>query len=203
MPLPLDLAEGDKFAILAITNIGTEALGCQVLPDSTAVAPGLPVDIIDEFWQRSLGTIAIEALRRCNLLLLRRAPSETPGLLDAEHEAFAMRTVEVFWLLQLSGVPYCEGAVILKGSVVDGRIDVRAHDNLSGHQFVASNGARNARVTVDRLIRAAESAEVWRGMLANPGDHARIKRGSMFFSRDCRNTLARNVFTLSSARSRH
>src|SRR5881296_458436 len=78
MPLPLDLAEGDKFAILAITNVGTEALGCQVLPDSTAVAPGLPVDIIDEFWQRSLGTIAIEALRRCNLLLLRRAPSETP-----------------------------------------------------------------------------------------------------------------------------
>jgi hypothetical protein len=30
MPLPLDLAESDKFAILAITNVGTEALGSQV-----------------------------------------------------------------------------------------------------------------------------------------------------------------------------
>ena len=177
MPLPLGLAEGDKFAILAIKNIGTEALGSQVLPDSTSVAPGLPVDIIDEFWQQSLGTIAIQDLRRCNLLLLRRAPSENPRLLDAEHEALAMRTLEVFWLLQLSGVPYYEGAVILKGSVVDGRIEVRAHDNLSGHQFVASNGAPNARITGDGLRRAAESAEVWRGMLANPGDHARIKRG--------------------------
>jgi hypothetical protein len=123
--LPLDLAEGDKFAILAITNIGTEALGSQVLPDSTAVAPGLPVDIIDEFWQQSLGTIAIDTLRRCNLLLLRRAPSENPRLLDGQHEELAMRTVEVFWLLQLSGVPYYEGAVILKGSVVDGRIEVK------------------------------------------------------------------------------
>ena len=55
MPLPLDLAEDEKFAILAITSIGTEAIGPQVLPDSTSVAPGLPVEIIDEFWQKSLG----------------------------------------------------------------------------------------------------------------------------------------------------
>lgn len=177
MPLPLDLETGDKFAILAITNIGTETLASQVLPDSTTVAPGFPVEIIDEFWQKSLGTIAVEALQRSNLLLLRRAPSANPGLLDAEHEVLAVRLVEVFWLLQLSGVPYYEGAVILKGSVVDGRIDVRSHDNLSGHQFVASNGARSARVTSDRLMRAAESAEVWRRMLANPGEHSRVKRG--------------------------
>jgi hypothetical protein len=112
MPLPLGLAEGDKFAVLGITNIGTEALRPQALPDSTAVALGIPVEIIDEFWHQSLGSIAIEALRRCNLLLLRRAPSAHPGVLDAEHEALAMRTVDVFWLLQLSGVPYYEGAVI-------------------------------------------------------------------------------------------
>jgi len=177
MPLPLGLTNGEKFAVLAITNIGTDVLASEVLSDTTAIAPGFPVDLIDEFWQRSLGTIAVEELRRCNLLLIRRAPSQNPDLLDNEHEQLAKRAVEVFWLLQLSGVPYYEGAVILKGSVANDRVNVRAHENLSGHQFVTSNGARNARVTLDGLRQAAERATVWRAMLANPGVHGRFKRG--------------------------
>lgn len=148
MPFPLELANGEKFAILAIANIGSEALTPEVLSDTTAIEPGFPVDLVDEFWQKSLGTIAVEELWRCNLLLLRRAPSQNPGLLDDEHEELAKRAVEVFWLLQLWGVPHYEGAVVLKGSVANDRIDVRAHENLSGHQ---SSGARNVDVTLDAL----------------------------------------------------
>lgn len=110
MSLPFGLVDGDKFAILAVTNADSALVTADALPDGTAVAASIPPEMVDEFWQKSLGSIATEALRRCNLVLIRRQPSANPGLLDAEHEQLGMRVVEVFWLLQLSGMPYYEGA---------------------------------------------------------------------------------------------
>ena len=108
MPLPFGLVDGDKFAILAVTNAGVTLAASEFLADGTTVADGIPAEMVDDFWQRSLGGIAVEAMRRCNLLFLRRMASATPELLDGEHEELGTRAVEVFWLLQLSGVPYYE-----------------------------------------------------------------------------------------------
>ena len=177
MPIPFDLVDRDKFAILAVTNIGTSVAAPERLADGTAVAPGIPGEVIDEFWRRSLGSIAVDALGRCNLVFVRKMASATPEILDAEHEELGLRLVEVFWLLQLSGIPYYEDAVILKGSVVQGVVNVRAHDNLGGHQFVASNGGTNSRVTMEGLRKAAEHAVVWRNMLASPQEFVRFKKG--------------------------
>jgi hypothetical protein len=177
MSLPFGLVEGDKFAILAVTNSGSTVVAADVLSDGTAVAPGIPAEMVDEFWQRSLGSIATEALRRCNLVLVRKQASTNPGLLDSEHEELGVRVVEVFWLLQLSGVPYYEGAAVLKGSVVGGRMDVRAHDDMNAHQFLPSNGAPNTKVTLARLNLAAQHATTWRGLLALSEEYPRFKRG--------------------------
>ena len=177
MSFPLGLAEGDKFAILAVENAGTTVSAPGVLSDGTAVATGIPAEMIDEFWQTSLGTIAVQGLHRCNLLFCRKRASAKPAVLDSEHEELGKRLTELFWLLQLSGVPYYESASVLKGSVLDGVINVRAHTNLSEHQFLPSTDAANTHVTMDRLNRAAEQAVTWRELLSLPEEYARFKRG--------------------------
>jgi hypothetical protein len=177
MALILGLAEGDKFAILAVTNASSSLAAGATLVDGTAVAKSIPAEMVDEFWQESLGSIAVEALRLCNLVFVRRAPSANPELLDSEYEELREQVVQVFWLLQLSGVPYYEGAAVLKGSVVGNRINVRAHEDLSAHQFRAANGAEDPKVTLDRLAEAAQQAVTWRNLLALAQEYSRFKKG--------------------------
>jgi hypothetical protein len=77
-------------------------------------------------WREWLGSIRVEEVEDCNLFLLSKLPSETPGVLDAESNAVQQRawTFYVGLLLASTFAP-AHRPVLLTGSRKGGEIDIR------------------------------------------------------------------------------
>src|SRR5438067_8751085 len=107
--------DGNKFAMLALTNCATDVDSEQTLPRGTVALPGAQ-NLLDSQWREWLGTLESRQVEQTNLALLRHAPSSHPDLLDNENQELLQEVTDVYALLQLSGITYYEYAVTLTGT---------------------------------------------------------------------------------------
>lgn len=174
MELPLEFEDGQKFAFLALENCSSSVGQWVRLADNTEVGGGIPV-ALSEWWIAWLGQATAERLRESTLVVLRRAPSKSPELLNGEHHELGDYVRDLFWLLQLCGVPYYEGASLIKGSALGGRVDVYQASEMKF--FYRSEGAIPVSVSVGMLEGAARVTVEWRRVLAERQKFGRFKRG--------------------------
>jgi hypothetical protein len=125
-------------------------------------------------WVRWIGEIRAERLTKADLIIVRRLTSNTPGVLDGEHNELFQQVLDIWSVLQLSGIVYYEDASALQGSIENGRFDIRQMIHLDF--FYQTANAPQMPVTLARLIEAVEMAKVWRKMVES-GEYQRFIRG--------------------------
>lgn len=161
---PLALPANHKFAILAIVNCDERVPQRVHLAGGTLVLTDVR-SALDEQWRAWLGESRSGAVDRANLVLIRHAPSTQPNILDGEHEKLGQETSDIFALLQYSGTPSYSEAILLKGSVERGRLNIRQVGDL--REFYRPAGARSVPVTVARLQEAENRMLMWSQIVAS------------------------------------
>lgn len=123
--------DGEKYAL-----VGLE-VNLEGVPPPEHIAPNLQVltdttfDVPPE-WRDWLGSIRADQVQDCNLFLVSKLDSTTPGVLDGENQSLQQRVQNFYVGLLLSAMfsPAHE-PVMLTGSREDGAIGVRQQTDLS------------------------------------------------------------------------
>jgi hypothetical protein len=176
MLMPFTFDNNDKFAFVAIVNAYSllpKDLLIQ-LADGTYVLDRIPLRVEDS-WQKWIGTIRFDSLKKANVVLIRRFPSANPEALDSEHESLGRPIARLFYLLQLSGVLEYENAHLIKGSIVGDVPQVRQMGELS--RFLQTKGYSRLAVDINRLRRAVQLRESLDEIDAPPHTAKRVVRG--------------------------
>jgi hypothetical protein len=168
------LANGDKFAVIAADSVHSLVTGQLQLSDGTWTLSALPVQLSTQ-WQKWIGSIDVGRLRHSNLVLVRTMASANPGILDAEQVRLHEHLNDVFVLLQLSGGLEYAGAIWLTGSVLVTGSVVQQIGTLK--QFYRTRGSRRVAVTRTRLDEATRAAVTLQALRATPNEFERLVRG--------------------------
>ena len=125
-----------KFGLVAIESVYATLPASEFqLQDGTWVLPKIPVSNLG-IWNEWLGSLAIEELRKANVVILQQEPSDNPEILDGVHKRFYDALSRLFYFLQLSGVIEYSG-----GSGWDGTQRDKVETGLSQRwlAFIAAN----------------------------------------------------------------
>jgi len=180
--------DNEKFSLIAIDSCYTHIEEEVQLPDGTWILPKMPATV-DAQWIRWIGETRADRLKDANFIILRRLTSEKPGILDGEHSELFQQVLDIFTLLQLSSIVYCEDASALQGSIEKGRVDIRQMVHLDF--FYLSNKAPQYPVTVERLEEAVAMATVWREMVEG-GKYERFIRGAVILREGYKDRFGQN-----------
>ena len=115
------LTHNSKFAYVALrgANVASEALAKDLeLADGLWILGRPPVSA-DETWTKWLGTIKAGALNESNLVIVARAPSACPFVVDGENHTLERRCLNVLIGLGLYGLWFDGPGIILNGCNLD------------------------------------------------------------------------------------
>lgn len=170
------LANGDKFAVLAVENVHSELPKNWEgqLSDGTWVLTKVPVQR-ESYWREWIGSIRAERLKRAHLVLVRSTSSANPEILDEQHDALGEHLTQIFYMLALSGVLQYEAADVLKGSMIGGKTDIPQIAELP--KFHRTGGDNSVPVTLARLEDAARLQSILATIYSGTGDYKRVGRG--------------------------
>ncbi len=118
------VALGEKYALIAL-DAGAELQEPLVLGGGYLAVPRGAFDL-PSHWKEWLGTIRTKAIERAHLVLMAKAASDRPSVLDAENQHLQQRVSNLYWGLLASGRVRVSGAgTQLTGSHDEDGIDVR------------------------------------------------------------------------------
>lgn len=121
--------EGEKYALVGLSiNTEGQTASDQLAPDLWVLSDA--AFSVPAHWREWLGSIRTEEVEECNLLLLSKLRSSSPGVLDAESQRLQQRVWNFYVGLLLS----CRFApahrpVLLTGARNHGEIDIRQQQN--------------------------------------------------------------------------
>jgi len=173
--MAFSFTDNEKFSLIAIDDCFSDIETAVKLSDGTWVLPKMPADV-GEQWARWIGELRMERLTGADLILVRRITSDKPEILDGEHGELFQQVLDIFTLLQLSGVVYYADASALQGSFEKGQANIRQMVHLD--QFYLTAKSPQYPVTIARLEEAAAMAHVWRTMVKS-GKYERFIRGGI------------------------
>ena len=151
------IGDGDKYAIIALPTV---PLDLRSSPDVAELAPGiwfaraLPL-AMEPHWRQWLGSVRSEQIAKAKLILLARAKSKAPAILDDENERLGALVGRLYQGLQLAGRIWVDGEVVrITGAKRDGMIDIRQVSTLSApritnHVLATSIGMETLRKAVE------------------------------------------------------
>lgn len=172
--MTFSFGENEKFSLLAVNHCYSYVKEETQLSDGTWVLPKMPTGVGDT-WASWIGTIRLERLTGANFILVRRAPSTNPQILDGEHDDLFQEVMTLFWLLQLSGIVQGGSREALQGSFEHGETNVRQMVQVD--EYYPTTGQPKYPVTLDRLEEAVKMSDVWRA-LQKAKTHGRFRRGA-------------------------
>ena len=173
--MPFAFSDNEKFSFIAVDNCFTDLDSEVQLPDGTWILTKLPIKV-DDWWVREIGRSRTERLTRANLIILRRLDSQNPEILDGEHLELFERVLDIFWVLQLSGIAEYDDASAIQGSFEAGTPNLRQMIQLD-HYYQTTNAPRTT-VTIQRFEEASEMATTWRDLVVG-GKCDRFVRGAV------------------------
>jgi hypothetical protein len=171
--MAFSFSDNEKFSLLAVNKCFTYVKDEVELSDGTWVLTKMPTGV-GETWASWIGTLRLDRLTGANFILLRRAASAKPDILDGEHDELLQEVMTLFWLLQLSGVVQYGGAQALQGSFERGEANVRQMVQVG--DYYPTMGQPKLPVTLERLDEAVKMSAVWHE-LQEKKTHARFRRG--------------------------
>lgn len=117
--------DGEKYALVGL-NVKFEGRlpAGRITPNLWVLAA--PNFKLPSHWQEWLGSIRAQEVEDCNLFLLSKVDSSTPGVLDAENQKLQQRAWNFYiGLLLANTFATAHRPVMLTGSRRDGEIDIR------------------------------------------------------------------------------
>ena len=168
--------DGEKYALVGL-EVKQEGE-----PPLEHIAPNLWVlttttfDVPDT-WRKWLGSIRADEVAGCNLFLVSKLASATPGVLDGENQALERRVGNFYVGLLLSAMfSPAHKPVMLTGARHDGEVGVRQHSNLD--RPLPQVIRPYPPVMADDILWGAELGEKLGGMQAaiGPDGHSRLFR---------------------------
>ena len=167
-----------KFALLAAENVHTAFPDDRnyryQLSDGTWILGRMPV-ALDADWKEWVGTIQLKQLENSNLIIMYSEASTVPGVLDEHHERLKKRLSQTFSLLQLSGVLEYEGANLLSGSFLEGKLEIRQMGEFPF--YYQTKGYTRTPVTIQRMEKAVHLRKALEKMESTPDEFKRLKWG--------------------------
>ena len=174
-PPPSWVADGEKYALVGLSLKFEGNLPGQVTSHLSALsgaAFGVPAH-----WQEWLGSIRVEEVEDCNVFLLAKLASATPGVLDGENKTLQQRVWNFYTGLLLSS-PFAPAhrPVLLTGAHESGEIGIRKQQDLDSP--IPCLFRPYPPVTPDHIQRAAMLGENLEALPAGkvPGGHWRLFR---------------------------
>jgi hypothetical protein len=170
------IEDGEKYGLVGLTV----KLEGQLPPGK--IRPNLWVLADTKFnvptsWREWLGSVRVEEVEDCNLFLLSKIASATPGVLDAESKAVQHRAWGFYvGLLLASTFSPAHRPVLLTGSRRDGEIDIREQQDFDSP--IPSLIRPYPSVVPDDIRTAARLGESLETLAAAPvsGGHWRLFR---------------------------
>jgi len=124
-PLSDWVAEGEKFALIGL-NVHVDQGFERFSPCPGLMALGNAAFALPDYWREWLGTLRIEDIEECSLLLLASMPSAAPDIHDAESAILKDRVAHWFGGLMLcSRLHQTQHPFLVSGGCDQLKIDVR------------------------------------------------------------------------------
>ena len=123
------LADGEKYALIGLSLKLDGTLPGQLTPHLwtlTGAAFSVPAH-----WREWLGSIRVEEVEECNVFLLSKLASATPGVLDAENKTLQQRVMDFYvGLLLASPFAPTHPPIMLSGAREGAEIGIRQQQDL-------------------------------------------------------------------------
>ncbi len=163
----------EKFALIAVSTYVDRELPSerQYAHDLWAVKL-LPIGV-GNLWEKWLGSILMDRLKKSSLFFIAKGPSTNPELLDGDNKKYMNRVFNFYRGLLLSGFHIVDSPIQLTGVNNDQIIDVREIGELPNPRSIS--GEHNQNVDSIQLIDAAKVADAIRD-LPGRGKLSRFKR---------------------------
>jgi hypothetical protein len=160
------LREGEKFSLIGLQVDADSSVSDGPVGDGLEAYTSLKLDTPGD-WREWLGTIRVEDVEACTLILVCRRKSRTPGIVDAESKALS-RNVGLWYTGLMLACPLDVWAdpITAGGSLEGGKLDFREFGTL--HAPHGSTIKPRSKVTIDSLVEAAHVASVIDQLVATP-----------------------------------
>jgi len=123
--VPFQINSGEKFSCLALFNFSVDdAFPPMVNFGDEICALTYPPLQLDSRWQKLVGTLNSDRIKRANFFLLVRQPSQSPHLVDEEYDQLNKRILLFFYGILIQGIP----------------------DGFKGWRFMGAKGTNNIEI---------------------------------------------------------
>lgn len=168
---------GEKFALVFVSSLyKTEGLKEQIEIDKNIwFLPNVPIQNIEP-WQRWIGTLTVEKLRKSNFCLLIKLPSTKPEILDSENETLMEYITGLFYCIIFQGIPIVDNIYFLSGANVDGEINIRRYSGPM-HDIYYAEQSTPVIVTLNALKQAIIMNKVYLNIFHTEVTFRRLRDG--------------------------
>lgn len=128
-----------KFSFIAFNEI-TSNLENEIIIDDEISINNNPPFTVDKHWQRWLGSIRCDEIHQANLVFICKTSTDTPQILDHEHQRVQRKIYDFLYSFILYGIPGYSAANMITGSIEGDRISIREVSSLE-YFYVIYNGA--------------------------------------------------------------
>jgi hypothetical protein len=165
-----------KFACLALSraNIDRDLTEPMDLEGGSWAVFGAPLEL-DPAWREWLGSVRAEYVSTCTLSFCALTSSKAPGILDDENQNLIQIVSSFFYALLMTKISHYEGALVMSGAHVDGRLSIRSVSNIDSHYLPP--GALLESVSRQDLLDAGRTADGIRAIHVRRTEPSRLARG--------------------------
>lgn len=160
------LREGEKFSLIGLQVDADSSVSDGPIDEGLEAYSSLKLDTPGH-WREWLGTIRVEDVEACTLILVSRRRSRTPSILDGENQALS-RKVGLWYTELMLACPLdvWQDPITAGGALHDGELDFREFGTL--HAPHGSTIGPRSQVTIESLVEAARVASVIEQLVTNP-----------------------------------
>lgn len=173
---PLQLADREKFACIALHIPFFSATSPFVVDDGLTIL-GTVGKWVKDHWKEWLSPSQLESLHEADLLILAHAPSDKPDVLDAEHESLMVKAGTFLSGLLFTGIHVRSHPILLKGSFLESRTDIRSYGQGSGYLSTETKPPMYSIADDNRIKEAVAVYDGLNTLMYSPTEFLRFKRG--------------------------
>jgi hypothetical protein len=168
------LQNGQKFSLTFLCDASVDLKESIRIDENLWVLTSLPI-AIEEHWEKWLGVIKVEAIKRTELFIFSFSDSQNPRMLDAENDVLTNKTHEYMNAMLFVGVVSFSHAECLSGTKFNDKTQIRDYAQFQRFFFNSKTGPY---VFVDDdFKKAGEILKNYKYLLSNKDKFRRINRG--------------------------